>query len=64
MNNRVIWKQVSRDYVKNLNNASVQILIYNPITKSYKLEYADSRCIANSKHAEPRLEYYVLSEVY
>lgn len=62
--NILTWKEVSKDYVKNLNNDTIQVLIYNPFTNRYSIECAGKKCIVNSKHAEPTLKYYVLVEGY
>ena len=63
MSDVIIWKEVSREYVISLNAESKPVLIYNPFTNIYRVEYTGIRCIANSKHAEPRLKYYMLEEV-
>ena len=62
MNDIIKWKEVSREYVISLNSKSEAILIYNPYTNIYRVEYTGIRCIANSKHAEPRLKYYMLEK--
>lgn len=62
--NIITWKEVSRDYVKNLNNDDIQILIYNPVTKIYHIELANKNCIAHSRHALTNLKYYILVEGY
>ena len=63
MNNTITWKEVPREYVISLNSESKAVLIYNPYTNIYRVEYTGIRCIANSKHAEPKLKYYMLEEV-
>ena len=60
MNDVIKWKEVSREYVKSLNDEFKPILIYNPIVNNYKIEYTGIKCIANYKHAEPSLKYYLL----
>lgn len=62
--NILTWKEVSKEYVKNLNNDTMQVLIYNPFTNRYSIEHAGKRCIANSKYASPVLRYYILVEGY
>ena len=63
MNDIITWKEVSREYVISLNDKFKPVLIYNPIIDNYRIEYTSIKCIANSKHAEPRLKYYMLEEV-
>lgn len=62
MNDIITWKEVSRDYIISLNNEFKPVLIYNPVVNNYKIEYTGINCIANYKHADPRLKYYMLVE--
>ena len=63
MSDVIIWKEVSREYVISLNTKFKPVLIYNPIVDNYRIEYTGLKCIANYKHAEPSLKYYILEEV-
>lgn len=56
----LVWYEVTKEEVQNLSTCNVQVLIYNPFTDSFKLETTGKNCIANSKHAEPTLKYYLL----
>lgn len=58
----VVWKEVSREYVKAITNSGIQILIYNPLSNCYSIESAGKKCIANSKYAYECLKYYILIE--
>ncbi len=60
MNNTITWKEVSRDYVISLNEQFKPVLIYNPIVGNYGIQYTGIKNIANYKHAEPKLKYYML----
>lgn len=62
MNDIIKWKKASRDYIKNIHTTSTQVLIYNPLTKLYHLEYTGPKCIANSKTPYDKLEYFILEE--
>lgn len=62
MNDIIMWKEVSRDYVISLNNEFKPVLIYNPVVNNYKIEYTGIKCIANYKHSDSRLKYYMLVE--
>lgn len=63
MSDVIIWKEVSREYVMSLNTKFKPVLVYNPIVDNYRIEYTGLKCIANYKHAEPSLKYYMLEEV-
>lgn len=60
MNNTIIWKEVSREYVISLNTKFKPVLVYNPVVGNYRIEYTGLKCITNYKHAEPSLKYYML----
>lgn len=63
MNDIITWKEVSREYVISLNEQFKPVLIYNPIVGNYRIEYTGLKCIANYKHVDPKLKYYMLEEV-
>ena len=63
MSDVITWKEVSMEYVMSLNTKFEPVLVYNPIVDNYRIEYTGLKCIANYKHAEPRLKYYMLEEV-
>lgn len=52
-----LW-EITKDEVLKLPS-STQILIYNTITCTYRVEWADDKnCIARSKHASEFLRYF------
>ena len=56
----LVWYEVTKEEVQKLSTCNVQVLIYNPFNDRFSLETTGKRCIANSKHAEPTLRYYLL----
>lgn len=40
-----------------------QVLIYNPLTESYKLERIGKGCLARSRNAVDQLKYFSFEEV-
>lgn len=52
--------ELSRSEVLDLNH-TVQILVYNPFTKLYRIEFADEKCIARNKFASPALRYFLFT---
>ena len=55
-----LWELTKEEVIKLPPN--VQFLIYNPIMRTYHLEYPGRKCIANSKHALPPLKYFVFDD--
>ena len=56
-----LW-ELTKEEVKQLPVIH-QILIFNPLTKRYRLEYADKKCVARSKTALSCLKYFSFEEV-
>lgn len=42
-------------------DSTIQILVYNPFTKLYRIEFADEKCIARSKFASSALRYFLFN---
>lgn len=51
-----IW-ELKKEEVKNLPE-NTQVLVYNPMTGTYLIEYADKKCLANYKYASSYLKYF------
>lgn len=63
--NIITWKEVSKEYLLNINDCNIQVMIYNPLTSYYNLEHLNSKnCVVYSKHASNLLRYYILVEGY
>ena len=52
--------EVSRQEVLEMDSL-VQILIYNPFTGNYSLDFADKNCIARNRNAAPELRYFLFN---
>ncbi len=35
-----------------------QMLVYNPLMGTYKVEYGGKKCLANHKHVIPQIKYF------
>lgn len=51
-----LWELTKEEVCELKDNQ--QVLIYNPITRTYKVEYCDKKCIARNKHVIPDLKYF------
>ena len=40
---------------------SCQILVFNPFTKLYRIEFADEKCIARNKFASSEIRYFLFT---
>lgn len=56
-----LW-ELTKEEVKELPDTH-QILIFNPLTKRYRVEYADKKCVARSRTAASCLKYFSFEEV-
>ena len=54
-------KQASKDEILEMEEKE-QNLIWNPFTNTFKVEYADKRCIARNKYCAKELVFYKFIE--
>lgn len=54
-------KQASKDEILKMDEKE-QYLIWNPFTNTFKVEYADKRCIARNKYCAKELVFYKFVE--
>ncbi|MBQ7332857.1 MAG: hypothetical protein IJW38_00740 [Clostridia bacterium] len=52
--------ELSRSEVLELK-PTVQILVYNPFTKLYRIEFADEKCIARNKFSSSAIRYFLFT---
>ena len=53
--------ELSREEVQNMEDGQ-QVLVYNPISRNYMVDYTGKKCIACFKHAERSLIYLSLDD--
>ena len=56
-----LW-ELTKDEAARLPDGT-QVLIYNPITGGYKVEYIGKNCLARCKNAVSKLKYFSFEEV-
>ena len=42
-------------------DSMVQVLVYNPFTKLYRIEFADKNCTARNKFASSETRYFLFA---
>ena len=56
-----LW-ELTKEEVKKLSDTHL-ILVFNPLTKRCRVEYADKKCVARSRTAASCLKYFSFEEV-